>query len=559
MRISPVTRPVDEIFRGSFLRIPRFQRPYSWDQENVADFWNDLANRADADYFMGSTVLFPDSKERDVLSIVDGQQRLTTITIALAIVRAEFDEMGEPDLADGVQAVLERRDIDNKMRFVLEHEPRNKFFQDAIQKRRGDAAAQATSEEEKSLKAALDALRTSLDEDLLKYAAKREKIARLKTLRNRLLSLLFISIQLDDEDDAYTIFETLNTRGKDLRVVDLAKNLFTRLMKQKNKSFDEAKESWQRILARLESVSPSVDADTFLLHYWLSQHAYVSKANLYKEMKKVISDANAKAMLADLVDAANVYVQTVVPASHTWANEERALRRSLAALQVFRVAQAAPLTFAIMRKYRAKVISLASAGRAIAYVEKFSFIFNAITQSRGGGGIANMYARLAQRVRACSTAQEFATVSEEIKDRLTYRVNPLDEFTLGFVEVAFRSDYTRERALVRYILGKFADHFGLPPATDHALLTIEHIRGESQYSSEEEYWQVARIGNLLFVSEKTNEKLKTKPFPEKKKVLASDGVPLDPYLAVATDWSLDDIDKRARALAEEGYKKIWWI
>ena len=81
MRISPVSKYLDEIFRGSFLKIPRFQRPYSWDKENVADFWNDLANRGDEEYFMGSTVLFPDGKEKNVLSIVDGQQRLTTITI----------------------------------------------------------------------------------------------------------------------------------------------------------------------------------------------------------------------------------------------------------------------------------------------------------------------------------------------------------------------------------------------------------------------------------------------------------------------------------------------
>ena len=78
-----------------------------------------------------------------------------------------------------------------------------------------------------------------------------DRIERVKTLRNRLLALLFISIQLDDEDDAYLIFETLNTRGKDLRVSDLLKNYFTRLIKPKNKSQDETKTSWQEIMGRL--------------------------------------------------------------------------------------------------------------------------------------------------------------------------------------------------------------------------------------------------------------------------------------------------------------------
>src|SRR5690606_7006859 len=114
--------------------------------------------------------------------------------------------------------------------------------------------------------------------------------------------------------------------------------------------------------------------------------------------------------------------QTVAPSSHKWASEERKLRESLAALQAFRVAQATPLVFAVMKKYRQKTISLASCARTIEYVEKFAFIFNAVTQSRGGGGIANMYARLGERVSQCETAQDFSDVSDEVRDRLVEKV-----------------------------------------------------------------------------------------------------------------------------------------
>jgi hypothetical protein len=559
MRISPVTKSLDELFRGNFLKIPRFQRPYSWDGQNVTDFWNDLADREDVEYFMGSAVLFADGKEKNLLSIVDGQQRLTTITIALSLVRSKFDQLGEPELADGIQAVLERKDIDNKLRYVLEHEPKNSYFQKAIQQRRPDEAAKPSTVEEKSLAAALASLSESLTADVDMLIPAEEQIERVKTLRNRLLALLFISIQLDDEDDAYLIFETLNTRGKDLRVSDLLKNYFTRLIKPKNKSQDETKASWQEIMRRLEGVNPPIESDTFLTHYWLSEFAYVSKQNLFKAMKGVIAGENAKSVLNQLVQAAPVYVQSVAPSSHKWDNEEARLKKSLAALQAFRVAQATPLILAIMRKYRTKVISLAAAHRAIEYVEKFAFIFNAVTQSRGGGGIANMYARLAQKVTAADTPQAFADISSEIQERLVDKVNSQEEFTLGFLELSFRSDYTRERGVVRYALGKFAELYGLPAETDMALMTIEHIRPESSYSSQEEFWQVARIGNLLFAPERVNARLKTKRFAEKKEILLQEGMPLDPFLSKATDWKLSDIDARARELAAEGYKKIWWI
>ena len=314
MEITPVSRSLDEIFRSSFIKIPRFQRPYSWDRENISDFWNDLVSRADDEYFMGSTVLFRDGKEKNLFSVVDGQQRLTTITIALSLIRNALDEAGEPDLADGIQSLLERSDIDNKLRYVIEHEPKNKFYQNAIQKRRPDPKADANSNEEQALRAALTSIRTSLAADLEKVD---DTVSRLRTLRNRLLSLRFISIQLDDEDDAYMIFETLNTRGKDLRVSDLLKNHFTRLIKTKSKSHDVAKEKWQEVMTKLESVSPLIDPDTFFSHYWLAQEDYVSKANLFKSMRKVITASSAASRLDDIVYSSSIYTQAVAPSSYS--------------------------------------------------------------------------------------------------------------------------------------------------------------------------------------------------------------------------------------------------
>src|SRR5262245_52366852 len=55
-----------DLFRGNVLRIPRFQRPYCWDKENLSDFWFDLVLRTDDEYFMGSAVIFRDGKERNL-------------------------------------------------------------------------------------------------------------------------------------------------------------------------------------------------------------------------------------------------------------------------------------------------------------------------------------------------------------------------------------------------------------------------------------------------------------------------------------------------------------
>lgn len=158
------------------------------------------------------------------------------------------------------------------------------------------------------------------------------RVAELKHLRDRLLKLQFISIELDNEDDAYLIFETLNTRGKDLRVSDLVKNLFTRLIKPRTKGMDVSRDTWSEITHALASVTTPIDPDTFLLHYWLASQDYVSKARLFKAMKSEIRSANAERFLNDIRDASGAYIAATAPADAKWSKEERSLSDSLAAL-----------------------------------------------------------------------------------------------------------------------------------------------------------------------------------------------------------------------------------
>src|SRR5205807_1232520 len=112
--------------------------------------------------------------------------------------------------------------------------------------------------------------------------------------------LQFISIELLSEDDAYLIFETLNTRGKDLEIADLVKNHFTRLIKVSVKGMDTVRDTWSEILTRFSRSGVPIEIDTFLTHYWLSTNSYVSKAKLFKEMKSEIDKNNASKYLSHI-------------------------------------------------------------------------------------------------------------------------------------------------------------------------------------------------------------------------------------------------------------------
>jgi uncharacterized protein with ParB-like and HNH nuclease domain len=74
MKIESHDQSIKEVPGSDYYVIPRFQRPYSWDSENISDFWNDVVVNSSSDYFIGSMVVYTLSGK---LGVVDGQQRVS--------------------------------------------------------------------------------------------------------------------------------------------------------------------------------------------------------------------------------------------------------------------------------------------------------------------------------------------------------------------------------------------------------------------------------------------------------------------------------------------------
>jgi uncharacterized protein with ParB-like and HNH nuclease domain len=98
---------------------------------------------------------------------------------------------------------------------------------------------------------------------------------------------------LDNEDDAYLIFETLNTRGKDLTLSDLVKSHLSRLLKPPNKGVDLAKDKWSEIAETFEESQADLSVSTFIHHFWLSRYDYITEKKLYKALRKRIKKEDA--------------------------------------------------------------------------------------------------------------------------------------------------------------------------------------------------------------------------------------------------------------------------
>jgi uncharacterized protein with ParB-like and HNH nuclease domain len=227
MKIEAHDREVQEIFSQGYFKIPRFQRPYSWTDEEVDNFWEDVINRADGHYFIGSMVVYQTNKP--YYGIVDGQQRLTTITLILAAIRNAFLEYEDVNLAKGVHGFIEKANIEYKNEYILNSETSYPYLQGYIQNFQKEEIEYKIGSEEQNLKSAFELIEKKLylkiprfdSTDLLQESENQTVIENLKKIRDKILSLKLVFIQLDNEDDAYLIFETLNTRGKDLTTSDL--------------------------------------------------------------------------------------------------------------------------------------------------------------------------------------------------------------------------------------------------------------------------------------------------------------------------------------------------
>lgn len=153
--------------------IPRFQREFTWEKENVETLWDDLVDNlitvnntiSSTEYFLGSLVLIDDDdydqKERIV---IDGQQRLTVITIFLSCLYDSFLKIKEEKLANLVYSYIVTQDNNGNDITLLETESPKPFFQLRIQQKEKDINQKPESNEEKKLYNAYDFLLNKLDE-----------------------------------------------------------------------------------------------------------------------------------------------------------------------------------------------------------------------------------------------------------------------------------------------------------------------------------------------------------------------------------------------------------
>lgn len=525
MELKATPKSIDDVLRlQRKYVIPRFQREYSWTQEELYEMLEDLLDNivySDGklitnEYFMGSLVLVGDDDNTTDIErfVVDGQQRLTTFTIVFAVLAQKFKELGEENLRRITHLNVLGEDNDGNPYAKLVNENPKPFFQSRIQKKDIDFSVKPTSDEEKRILYAYNFFDKQLKENnFIKLLKERNigmgKIAyidALKAFRDQLLKCKVIYVTVKSFDDAYTIFEVLNAKGKDLSPIDIIKNSIFSVLTEEE-PLDTATEKWKNIKNYLKQCD-GVDFNTFYRHFWISKYCLTTSkklvTNFEKYVPKTISDYSV--FIDDLEFAAKSYAEIVTPNLETWKQpEDLSIYTTLNAFNVFNTTQVRTFLLALLEVKNSGKISHKNYKKVFNFLEYYHFVFTAVCSSRPSG-LERRYSSYARRLRSCKTKEESAECIKNLISDLKKSLPDYATFETCFCKITYTSKAEKDKKLVQYILKKLDVYYASNELKPNSF-TIEHILPESTNHA-----GVGMIGNLLPLGERLNNELDDKDF-----------------------------------------------
>lgn len=299
--------------------IPSYQRPYSWEKENIQqlldDVWEAFEGK-DTEYFIGSLITI--QKERDRrYDVVDGQQRLTTLNVILARLRDRItDDAAKAELG---KRVLPRDALTGEAetpRLLLRRSDQSFFRKHVL-----EGAALGEGE-----RAGISTPQRHLIEnaDVVDAFCAGKTQQELKLFAKYLLSKVYVVfVTTESWKSAYRLFNVLNARGIPLSNADLIKNsLFSRLGDQAGRS-DELEERW----LELEEELGIERLDAFFGHHRTSIRAAKARGSLHEEIEPLIvgTSGGPFPFLDGVISSARNYMR-IVEGEFTDATTLRALR-----------------------------------------------------------------------------------------------------------------------------------------------------------------------------------------------------------------------------------------
>ena len=546
---------------GKSYSVPPYQRDYSWKQEHWEDLWEDLLTieASSEDHYMGAVVL--ESGERKQFRIIDGQQRMATLSIVIlactdylfALATEGLDVENNKERA----GELERSYLGTKDPASLRITPKLKlnandddFFQLNIAQRKApQGGVRGLRDSERLLWDCFQFFKRKLQE---KFAARKkgEEVARFvnEVVTER---LVFISVRVQDQLSAYTVFETLNARGLELTETDLLKNYLLSLADRLSKSqMEPVLKQWARITAR----AGIAKFPEFLRHHLNSEREYVRQKQLFKTIKRDVTKMDEVFGLLDRLEQDAAWFEALGDYSHQFWLDYAGAKEHVRVLNLFNVSQFTPLVLAAKDVFKASqdVVEI------LRYCAVVSVRFNGVSR-RSTHLLEEIYNRVALEVRSGKVATPAA-----VRQALRPIYIPDDEFEADFSILRLKNHSTSGKRL-RYLLAKIEKQLSGADISDEAMTaTVEHILPENpgetgweHFSDDAHERSIERVGNYSLLERGLNgPQAANAAFAQKQQAYVQSNYATSKQLAQVTEWTEEVIANRQRNMAKVA-KSVW--
>jgi Protein of unknown function DUF262/Protein of unknown function (DUF1524) len=562
-------------------RIPPYQREYSWQKLQWEELFEDLVE-ADGSHFLGTIITLnktTDAVQAGVLELIDGQQRMTTLTLLLASIYSvlkenyeELDEDARTDLTNlGRQLV---RKSDGEPRVTPQKQGHNRDDYRQVLSEAGlnvDATLKPYYPARKMSKC-YHYFRDAISK-LAEAGGQPPVDASLRMLEAAKQAIL-VKIEVASHADAFVLFASLNNRGMPLTPVDLIKNHVLAEAERKNiMPVDDAFKLWNQMLTNLGD--SSANQERFLRHYYnafkselpeVPNAPVATKTRLIRIFETLLAH-DLQARIQALVDASRIYGRvTCATETDDPTDLDESLRRLLRA-------QGAP-SYVLMMWLISKQTHLGlTDDQLVAVTDRLTsfFVRRNLTGSPQTYALPGLFMAIIEKLTdlagdaiVSTTTKELVDVSssdEEFHKRLEGPIYVENTDVARFVLTTLAEDaMTKETRTDLWVQEKghyvWTIEHVLPQGANLPAAWIEMLGGASAAGDAQEV-EVHRLGNLTITA--FNSTLSNKSFPDKRERVDSagryigyrNGFSLNSSLAAKESWTVADIDARTDELASE--------
>lgn len=544
---------ISNVLKTRRFRVPAYQRSYAWETEHVeallADV-NDAINSKEKEYFLGSIVVTGPLDRR--YEVVDGQQRLTTVSLLISAIRDRFREEGDHEAETSIRndflANVDRKTKEREPKLAL-NEVDNEIYQELIEDKDAIDLSRYPRQSHRRLLAAAACMRAYIDELCVQSRDSEETLHEwLDYLETNLKVILVIA---PDDSNAFVIFETLNDRGLELAISDLLKNY---LFHRSGDKIQETQNRWLTMVATLESASDDPLVVTYLRHFAMSKYGLVREKELFGIIrKKVTSKKLALQFSTELSNTAKTYAGLINTDSDLWTGYDVETREAVYALNLLGMVQVRPLLLAILDKFDPKKVSVAFK-RLVAVAVRFQIVGGA-----GGGTLERIYSDAARGV----AEGKLNSIDDILKGFSTL---PTDSIFISAFTVASISKQSLARYYLRMLESGVPGASGeLVPSTDAGRVNLEHVLPINLSEKWMKTWHPddakayqRRLGNLAIMAAKINSAIGNEDFSAKRAELKKSAFHFTKTIAQESVWDQSAIERRQAAMADVA-AKVWSI